>query len=187
MPFEFKNLDIPEVVLIIPKVFEDDRGFFMETYKSSEFKKNGINADFVQHNHSKSKKGVLRGLHYQLNPKAQGKLLRVVKGALLDVVVDIRKGSPTYGKWVSAELNDQNKHMLWVPPGFAHGILTLENNTELLYEVTEEYSPENERGILWNDSEIGIKWPIEKPSLVERDKSNPPLKEAENNFVYKEK
>ena len=185
MPFEFKRLKIPDVILVIPKVFEDERGFFAETYKRSDFIKNGVPFDFVQDNHSKSNKGVLRGLHYQLNPKAQGKLVRVVRGALLDVAVDIRRGSPYYAKWISVELNAENKHMLWVPPGFAHGILILENNTELLYKVTEEYSPENDRGILWNDRELGIKWPTNEPVLSAKDAKQRLLKDAENNFVYK--
>ena len=186
MPFEFKRLEIPDVILITPKVFGDDRGFFMETFKRSEFEKYGINLDFVQDNHSKSKKGVIRGLHYQLNPKAQGKLVRVTRGVLIDVVVDIRKGSPYYGKWLSVELTEENKQMLWVPPGFAHGICTLEDQTELLYKATGEYSPKDERGILWNDPDIGVEWPISDPELLERDARQPLLKDAENNFVYKE-
>lgn len=184
MPFQFRRLDIPEVILIEPKVFKDQRGFFIETYKLSEFKENGIDYEFVQDNHSKSIKGVLRGLHYQLNPKAQGKLVRVLRGRIFDVAVDIRKGSPHYGQWVGVELSEENKKMLWVPPGFAHGVVALDDGTEILYKVTAEYSPENDRGILWNDPDIGIKWPIDTPILSEKDAKQPFLKDTENNFIY---
>ena len=183
MPFEFIRLEIPDVVLIKPLVFPDERGFFMETFKKSDFVRNGINYDFVQDNHSKSKKGVLRGLHYQLNPKAQGKLVRCIKGKIWDVAVDIRKGSPWYSKWVAVELSEENKHMLWIPPGFAHGFVALENS-EILYKCTEEYEPALDRGIIWNDREIGIKWPITNPILSKKDAGLPELKSAENNFVY---
>jgi len=187
MPFEFKRLEIPDVILIVPKVFGDDRGFFMETYKDSDFKKNGIDVNFVQDNHSKSNKGVIRGLHYQLNPKAQGKLVRVTKGRVIDVAVDIRKGSPYYGKHIAVELSGENKKMLWIPPGFAHGICILEDDTEFLYKVSGgEYSPENDRGIIWNDPEISIQWPIRNPQLSEKDANLPLLKNADNNFIYGE-
>ncbi len=186
MPFEFKKLDIPDVVLIKPKVFEDTRGFFMEVYKASEFKKNGITHDFVQDNHSVSCKGVLRGLHYQLKPMEQGKLVRCVKGKIWDVVVDIRKGSPWYGKWVAQELSEKNKLMLWVPPGFAHGFVALEEHTEVIYKVTKEYAPELDRGIIWNDPDLGINWRIKSPVISEKDGGLPRLEEAENNFVYGE-
>jgi len=185
MPFEFKKLDIPDVVLVIPKVFGDERGFFMETFKKSDFEKFGIKGDWVQDNHSRSKKGVLRGLHYQLEPKAQGKLVRVVRGMVFDVAVDIRKGSPWYGKWVGVILSEENKYMLWIPPGFAHGFLALEES-EVVYKCTAEYAPELDRGIIWNDPEIGIVWPIENPILSPKDSKHPFLKDAENNFVYKE-
>ncbi|HOP95656.1 MAG TPA: dTDP-4-dehydrorhamnose 3,5-epimerase [Dictyoglomaceae bacterium] len=184
MPFNFIKLEIPEVILIEPTVFSDERGFFIETYKLSEFKKNGIDYDFVQDNHSKSKKGVLRGLHYQLKPMEQGKLVRCIKGRIWDVAVDIRKGSPTYRKWVAVELSEDNKKMLWIPQGFLHGFVALEDNTEIIYKVTKEYSKEHDRGIFWNDPEINIKWPIDNPILSEKDKSLPLLKEAENNFIY---
>ncbi len=134
MPFSFKRLEIPDVILVEPKVFGDERGFFMETYKASEFKKNGIEYDFVQDNHSKSQKGVLRGLHYQLRPMEQGKLVRCVRGRIWDVAVDIRKGSPWFGKWVAVELSEENKLMFWVPPGFAHGFVALEDGTEVIYQ-----------------------------------------------------
>ncbi len=184
MTFEFKRLEIPGVILITPKVFSDERGFFMESYKESEFKANGINFEFKQDNHSKSSKNVLRGLHYQLEPYAQGKLVRVITGKIFDVAVDIRKGSPTFGKWVSAELSEDNKKMLWIPPGFAHGFLSLEDNTNVLYKSTNEYNKESERGISWNDPEIGIKWPINNPLLSDKDKKHPILKDADINFNY---
>ncbi|WP_461832272.1 dTDP-4-dehydrorhamnose 3,5-epimerase [Aquifex sp.] len=184
MPFIFKKLEIPDVILIEPKVFGDERGFFMETYKSSEFKANGIKYEFVQDNHSRSQKGVLRGLHYQLKPMEQGKLVRCIRGRIWDVAVDIRKGSPWFGKWVAVELSEENKLMLWIPPGFAHGFVALEDGTEVIYKVTKEYSPELDRGIIWNDPDIGIKWPIKNPILSKKDSSLPKLKDAENNFFY---
>ncbi len=186
MPFKFTRLEIPDVILVEPVVFGDERGFFMETYKASDFKANGIPFDFVQDNHSKSQKGVLRGLHYQLNPKAQGKLVRCVKGKIWDVAVDIRKGSPWFGKWVAVELSEENKLMLWIPPGFAHGFVALEDDTEVIYKVTAEYAPELDRGILWCDPELGIDWPIKEPILSEKDAKLPKLKDAENNFVFGE-
>lgn len=183
MPFEFIKLEIPEIVLIKPKVFEDERGFFLEFFKYSEFAKAGIDYNFVQDNHSKSKRGVLRGLHYQLKPRAQGKLIRCIKGRIWDVAVDIRKGSPTFGKWVAAILSEENKYMLWIPAGFAHGFVALEDS-EIIYKCTEEYAPELERGIIWNDPEIGIKWPLSQPIVSKKDAILPELKETENNFVY---
>ncbi|QJA05890.1 dTDP-4-dehydrorhamnose 3,5-epimerase [Thermosulfurimonas marina] len=184
MPFEFKPLEIPDVILVKPKVFGDERGFFMETYKASEFKANRIPYDFVQDNHSRSQRGVLRGLHYQLRPMEQGKLVRCMRGRIWDVAVDIRKGSPWYGKWVAVELSEENKLMLWVPPGFAHGFVALEDGTEVIYKVTKEYAPELDRGIIWNDPDLGIEWPIEDPILSEKDRKQPRLRDAENNFVY---
>lgn len=188
MPFEFIKTEIPEVILIKPKVFSDERGFFMESYKKSEFEKAGIDTDFVQDNHSKSIKGVLRGLHYQKEPAAQGKLVRCIKGRIFDVAVDIRKGSPTYGKWVGYELSEENKLMLWIPKGFAHGFLTLSEEAEIIYKVSgAEYSPQHDAGIIWNDKTINIKWPIdsiENIILSEKDKNLPTLENAEINFVY---
>lgn len=187
MPFIFEKQSIEDVVLIKPKVFEDDRGFFLESYKYSEFYNNGIKEVFIQDNHSKSSYGVLRGLHYQLNPKAQGKLLRCTEGKIFDVAVDIRKGSPTFGKWVGVELSEENKHMFYIPAGFAHGFVALSDKVQLLYKATEEYSPENDRGIRWNDPDINIKWNIDfEPLLSEKDKKQPMLKDAEINFVYKQ-
>lgn len=184
MPFTFTRLEIPEVILVQPKLFPDDRGFFAETYKMTDFKSNGIEMDFVQDNHSKSKAGVLRGLHYQTNPKAQGKLVRVVSGSVFDVAIDIRKNSPTYGKWVSAILDAKQHNMLWVPPGFAHGVLVLEDDTQLIYKVTEQYSPEHDRCIRWDDPEIAVTWPMSNPDLSEKDLKAPYLKDVNNNFIY---
>jgi len=183
MPFKFKRLEIPDVILIEPQVFEDERGFFMESYKESEFRNFGIEEKFVQDNHSKSKKNVLRGLHYQLPPKEQAKLVSCVKGKVFDVAVDIRKGSPYYGKWIGEYLSEENKNMLFIPTGFAHGYLVMSEEAEILYKVTNEYSPEYDRGITWNDSEIGINWPIEgKPILSEKDKKLSNLEEVNNDF-----
>ena len=189
MPFEFVKTSIRDVILVKPKVFGDERGFFMETYKKSDFVKAGIDTDFVQDNHSKSVKGVLRGLHYQLEPKAQGKLVRCIRGKIFDVAVDIRRGSPTFGKWIGVELSEENKLMLWIPKGFAHGFLTLSEEAEIVYKVSgAEYSPEHDRNIRWNDPDIGIEWPLEgEPILSEKDKIAPLLKDAEVNFVYEER
>jgi len=187
MPFEFKMLEIPDVILIEPKIFQDARGFFTETYKSSDFKNAGINKAFVQDNFSYSRKGVLRGLHYQLNPFAQGKLVKVLKGSIFDVAVDIRKGSPYFGKWVYAILSAENRLMLWIPEGFAHGFLSLEEATEVLYKNTNEYNPSLDRGIIWNDPQIGIRWPDREPLLSDKDNKHPSLIQAENNFVYTRK
>jgi len=178
MPFDFERLVIPEVVRVKPKVFADQRGFFMETYKYSDFAAFGIKEQFVQDNHSRSTKGVLRGLHYQKNPKAQGKLVRVVVGEVFDVAVDIRKGSTTYGKWVGERLSAENKRMLYIPTGFAHGFCVLSDVAEVLYKTTEEYSPVHDAGIRWNDPEIGIHWPIEEPILSAKDAALPPLRKA---------
>ncbi len=187
MPFEFIKTRIPDVIIIKPKVFGDDRGFFMETYKESDFRKAGIDTDFVQDNHSRSIKGVLRGLHYQLEPMAQGKLVRCIKGRIFDVAVDLRKKSPSFGKWVGVELSEENKLMLWIPKGFAHGFLTLSEEAEVIYKVSgAEYSPEHDRSIRWNDPEIGINWPLEEePVLSEKDRNAPFLKEAKINFIYR--
>lgn len=185
MPFRFERLQIPDVVLIEPKVFPDERGFFMETYKYSDFAAFGIKERFVQDNHSRSTKGVLRGLHYQNPPKAQGKLIRAVVGTIFDVAVDIRQGSPTYGKWVGVELSAENRRMLYIPPGFAHGFCVLTDVAEVLYKTTEEYAPEYEAGIIWNDPEIGIRWPVDKPIVSAKDAGWPPLKEAVNGFVHR--
>lgn len=179
MPFEFKKLKIPEVILISPKIYSDNRGFFLESYKTSEFKENGIVECFVQDNHSSSSKSVLRGLHYQLPPFAQGKLVRCIKGEIFDVAVDIRRKSPYYGNWVGIKLNQDNNQMLYIPPGFAHGFYTLSDNTEVIYKVTVEYSKECDRGIIWCDKSINIQWPDDDVILSRKDKELPELKEAE--------
>ncbi len=181
MPFEFKRLKINDVILVIPKVFEDERGFFMERYKKSDFLKNGINVEFNQDNHSKSTKGVLRGLHYQAPPKAQAKLVSCVQGEIFDVAVDIRKNSPTFGQWVGEKLSRENKNMLFIPEGFAHGFVVLSETAELLYKASNEFSKEHDRGILWNDSQIGIDWGIDfEPILSEKDKKQPKLREIKD-------
>ena len=185
MPFTFARLEIPDVILVEVQSFKDDRGFFRETYKQSEFLKNGATGSFVQDNHSYSKRGVLRGLHYQKPPNAQAKLVSIVRGEIFDVAVDIRRGSPTYGKWVAQILSRENHPMLYIPEGFAHGYLVLSEEADVVYKVTSEYSPENERGIIWNDPQLAIQWPIERPILSPRDARYPTLADADNNFVYK--
>ena len=154
--------------MITPKVYGDSRGFFLESYNEREFANAGIAEKFVQDNHSRSAKGVLRGLHYQ-HPRAQGKLVRVVHGAIFDVAVDIRVGSPTFGKWVGVTLDDAKKELLWIPPGFAHGFCVVSDEADVLYKATEFYSPADERGIMWNDPTLGISWPTEDPILSQRD------------------
>ncbi|NQX66714.1 dTDP-4-dehydrorhamnose 3,5-epimerase [Paenibacillus alba] len=171
------------LLIIEPDVHGDHRGFFMESYHRAKMAEQGIDIVFVQDNHSLSKEaGVLRGLHYQLNPKAQTKLIRVVSGAIYDVAVDIRSSSPTFGQWVGVELSESNKRQLLVPQGFAHGFCTIVPHTQVLYKVDEYYSPENDRGVLWNDSAIGIDWPAANPILSEKDGKHPLLKDAEINF-----
>ncbi len=179
MPFMFTPLDIPGLVLVVPRQFPDDRGSFFETYKTSDFEDHGITGAFVQDNHSISKGGVLRGLHYQIPPAAQGKLVRVTRGRAWDVAVDIRKKSPDFLKWTSVELNDENRHMLYIPPGFAHGFIALTDNVHLLYKCTAEYSSAHERGIRWDDPQIDISWPVEVPLISERDDELPLLKDAQ--------
>ncbi|WP_409264372.1 dTDP-4-dehydrorhamnose 3,5-epimerase [Pseudomonas sp. KCJK9000] len=174
-------LAIPGVFQFTPKVFGDDRGFFYESFNANVFEEvTGLRTDFVQDNHSRSVKGVLRGLHYQLPPRAQGKLVRVVQGEVFDVAVDIRRSSPTFGKWVGAVLSAENKNQLWIPPGFAHGFVTLSETAEFLYKTTDFYSPASERCIAWDDPEIGIEWPIDfSPSLSGKDQLGGALANAE--------
>ncbi|MGH1477064.1 dTDP-4-dehydrorhamnose 3,5-epimerase [Yersinia proxima] len=169
--------EIPDVLIFEPKVFGDDRGFFFESFSQRIFEDAvGRKVEFVQDNHSKSCKGVLRGLHYQLDPHAQGKLVRCVAGEVFDVAVDIRKESATFGKWVGVNLSAENKRQLWIPEGFAHGFLVLSDGAEFVYKTTNYYHPESDRGIMWNDSTIGIKWPItENIQLSEKDKKHPQL------------
>lgn len=176
-------LKLDGVFLLEPKVHGDNRGFFMESYNEEVMQSLGLNYNFIQDNHSLSAEpGVIRGLHYQLNPKAQTKLVRVLSGAIYDVVVDIRKNSPTFGQWVRVILSEYNKHQLLVPKGFAHGFCTLVPNTQVLYKVDEYYSPENDRGILWNDPTLGIDWPTSQPVLSDKDQRHPLLQDAEMNF-----
>ncbi len=165
------------VLLIAPKVFGDARGFFLETFQARRYAEAGIPNSFVQDNHSRSARGVLRGLHYQIE-RPQGKLVMVTKGAVFDVAVDIRKGSPTFGQWFGAELNDENHHQLYVPPGFAHGFCVLSEQADFLYKCTETYAPDLERSIIWNDPDIAIAWPLEAPSLSARDARAPRLKDV---------
>lgn len=184
MSFIFETLELPEVVLITPRVFGDARGFFVETYKRSEFAGAGITEYFVQDNCSRSSKHVLRGLHYQKSPAAQGKLVRCLSGRIFDVAVDIRRGSPTYARWVGVELSEENRQMLYIPPAFAHGFVVLDDMAEIMYKCTQEYSPGNDRGILWSDPEIGIEWTVADPLLSEKDRALPLLKDADINFEY---
>lgn len=174
-------LAIADVFLFTPKLFGDERGFFFESFNANIFSEvAGVRPDFVQDNHSRSVKGVLRGLHYQLPPHAQGKLVRVVQGEVFDVAVDIRRSSPTFGKWVGAVLSAENKNQLWIPPGFAHGFVTLSETAEFLYKTTEFYSPGSERCIAWDDSAIAIEWPIDfTPSLSSKDLHGVTLADAE--------
>jgi dTDP-4-dehydrorhamnose 3,5-epimerase len=184
--FNFRRSKILSDVLIIePRVFRDERGWFAETYRKSEFEAFGITLPFLQDNHSRStSKGVLRGLHFQKEPTAQGKLVRCVVGEVFDVAVDIRKGSPTYGRWDSEILSAENQSMVWVPPGYAHGFLTTTDIAEVQYKVTSEYSKTHDRGVRWNDPAIGIKWPTTKPIVSRKDAEAPLLKDADNNFVW---
>ena len=183
MPFLFNRVGIPDLILLQAKSFSDKRGFFLEHFKESEFFKNGIRTKFVQDNFSYSYKGVLRGLHYQIIPKAQAKLVIVLGGEIFDVAVDLRKKSPSYGKWFGDILSDKNHKMLFIPEGFAHGFCVLSEFAQVLYKVNQEYSPEHERGIIWNDPTLNIEWPTEKPILTEKDFQLPLLKDAENNFL----
>ncbi|HAR62510.1 MAG: dTDP-4-dehydrorhamnose 3,5-epimerase [Candidatus Margulisiibacteriota bacterium] len=179
MPFQFSKLSIPDLVLLEPKVFHDSRGYFVETYKESEFLAQGINYSFVQDNRSKSIKGVLRGLHYQLAPKSQGKLVSVIKGRVWDVAVDIRKSSPMFGKWIGIELSEENNRIFFIPPGFAHGFVALTDEVHLQYKCTNEYSGALDRGIIWNDPDLAIDWPVSAPIVSQKDSLLPRLKDAE--------
>lgn len=186
---EVVALDIPAVKLIQPRKFEDARGFFSETYNKAELAEHGIDLEFVQDNHSYSReRGVIRGLHYQEPPFAQDKLVRVVRGAILDVAVDIRRGSPTFGKHVTAILSTENWTQILVPAGFAHGICTLEPNTEIIYKVTNYYSPDHDRGIAWDDPALAIDWPVtaEEAILSDKDRRQPRLSEIASCFEYSE-
>ncbi len=186
---EIQRLDIPDVLIVKPKKFGDHRGFFSETYKKKALVDAGVDVEFVQDNHSFSAtKGTVRGLHFQTDPFAQGKLVRVVRGAILDVAVDIRRGSPTYGKHVSAVISAEEWNQIYLPVGFAHGLCTLEPDTEVLYKVTAPYSPENDRGLLWNDPALGIEWPLAEGEAVlsDKDRVHPTLADLPEYFRYQE-
>ncbi len=173
---------ISDLLILIPDLFEDDRGTFFESYNKERLHELGITQDFVQDNESKSRKGVIRGLHFQLPPYEQGKLVRVVKGAVLDVAVDLRKDSASFGQWVSVELSDQNKKMMWIPAGFAHGFVALEEDTVFVYKCTKQYNPESERSIRWNDPDLNIDWGIRDAILSEKDKNAPLFREIHSPF-----
>ena len=176
MPLKFSRESIPEIIMIEPDVFNDERGFFMEFYHSDRYNEIGIKKPFLQDNHSHSKKGVLRGLHYQLkNP--QEKLVYVIRGEIYDVAVDIRFGSPTFGQWAGALLSDKNRRQLFIPEGFAHGFCVLSETSDVIYKCTDIYTPGDEYGILWSDSEVDITWPIKKPIYSDKDGKNPKLNE----------
>ena len=184
MPFQFQHLAIPDVLLVEARSFKDDRGFFLETYKMSDFAAYGVPGPFVQDNWSHSCRGTLRGLHYQKQPKAQGKLVMVLSGEVFDVAVDIRRGSPTYGQWVGLTLHARDCRMLYVPPGFAHGFCVVSRTADVAYKVTEEYAPQLDRGILWNDPDIAVHWPVATPLLKPKDAALPLLRDADNDFVW---
>jgi dTDP-4-dehydrorhamnose 3,5-epimerase len=178
---KFIQSAIPDVILIEPNVFGDHRGFFMETWQRQTFAENCIDYDFVQDNHSKSSQGILRGLHYQIE-QTQGKLVRVVAGAVFDVAVDMRASSPTFGEWVGYELSAENQRMLWVPPGFAHGFYVITEAAEFVYKCTDYYAPEHERSVLWKDEKLGIDWPLlngKEPTLSQKDAEAPSFADAE--------
>ena len=180
MPFEFLPQKIKEVILVQPKVFEDKRGFFLESYKKTDFVKNGIDVEFTQDNHSKSVSKVLRGLHFQAAPYEQAKLVRCVKGRIYDVAVDIRPNSPTFRQYIKVELSEENKKMLYIPEGFAHGFVVLSEDAEICYKASGEYNANADSGIFWADDEIAIDWEIDfEPIISEKDKNLPMLKEIE--------
>jgi dTDP-4-dehydrorhamnose 3,5-epimerase len=180
MPYTVTPTAIPDVLILEPKVFGDARGFFYESFNARDFAQaTGLDVHFVQDNHSKSAKGVLRGLHYQIR-HPQGKLVRVVQGEVFDVVVDLRKSSPTFGKWVGVTLSDSNHRQLWVPPGFAHGFVVLSDSAEFLYKTTDYWYPEHERSLLWSDASVGVDWPVDAdPVLAAKDAAGQLLDEAE--------
>lgn len=177
---EFCPTTLPEVVLVKPRLFGDARGFFMETWQAERYAAAGIRGDFVQDNHSRSAQGVLRGLHYQ-SQQVQGKLVRVVRGEVFDVAVDLRRSSPTFGRWVGAHLSGENHHQLWIPPGFAHGLYTLSDTAELLYKCTDYYAPAHEHTLIWDDPDVGIEWPLvagQAPLLSDKDARGQKIRDA---------
>ena len=183
MSFIFNSLRIPDVISITPHLFNDERGYFFENFNHSKFKQNQIDLNFIQENFSKSKKNVIRGLHFQKNPKAQAKLVTAVSGEIFDVAVDLRKNSPTFGKWVSEILSEVNHKSLYVPEGFAHGFCVLSEGATVVYKINQEYSPDHEQGIIWNDPDIGISWPISESIISEKDQNLPLFKTQTYDFV----
>lgn len=181
---EIIETKIPGLLIIKPDVFEDDRGYFFESYNKDKFESAGIDVNFVQDNESKSQKGVLRGLHFQNPPHAQGKLVRVMRGSVLDVAVDIRRGSPTYGQWDSIVLSGDNKIMYWIPEGMAHGFLTLEDDTVFFYKCSKVYNKNSEGSIRWNNPDLNIDWGVSEPILSEKDKTSPLFKDFESKFIF---
>ncbi len=173
MPFTFTPLAIPEVILVETRIFEDSRGFFAEIYQDESFREAGIAERFVQDNYSFSRRGVLRGMHFQRTPYAQGKLVRVLKGGVWDVAVDLRRDAPTFGQWVGQELSEENRYAMWVPPGFAHGFVVLSDEAHFLYKCTAPYRPVSEGGFRWDDPDVGIEWPTDDIVLSERDAALP--------------
>jgi dTDP-4-dehydrorhamnose 3,5-epimerase len=184
LPYAFEPLPIPGVVAVATQVFADARGFFEETYTHSAFADAGIRERFVQDNHSRSRHRVLRGLHYQKRAAAQGKLVSVIRGAVYDVAVDLRLGSPTFARWVGVVLSEENHRMLYVPPGCAHGFVVLSEVADVVYKVTHEYSPAHDRGVRWDDPTIGVDWPLRDPILSEKDCQLPTLAEADLDFPW---
>ena len=183
MSYKFTPLKLTGLLLIEGQVYHDDRGYFLESFREKDMREAGI-PPLVQDNISRSSRGTLRGMHYQKNPAAIGKLVRCVRGRIFDVAVDIRKGSPTYGQWAGVELGEEGNSALWVPAGFAHGFYALSEIVDVIYKVTGYYSPENDRGIIWNDPTVGIRWPSGDVRLSPKDAKNPPLAQADNNFVW---
>lgn len=183
LSFKFEPLEIEGLILVSQACYHDDRGFFQESYREETFIEAGIPA-FVQDNHARSRLNVLRGLHYQLNPMSQGKLVRCIRGRIFDVAVDIRKGSPTYGQWYGLELSEGNQQMLFIPEGFAHGYCALTADAEVLYKTTRYWSAQHERTIRWDDPKVGVLWPLSNPVLSDKDRQSPDLYDAENNFSY---
>jgi len=186
MAIQVKRCEIPGLMIITSEIHQDSRGYFMESYRRSDYRKAGIEVEFLQDNILLSKRGTIRGLHYQLEPHAQGKLLWAVTGKIFEVAVDIRKGSPTFGRWIGVVLTPESGKQFWIPPGFAAGMTALEDNSLLAYKTTNEYSKPHERGIRWNDPEIGIVWPSDPSEMIisEKDQHQPLLKDAEINFIY---
>jgi dTDP-4-dehydrorhamnose 3,5-epimerase len=182
MPFIFSNMPIEGLVVVAPRLFPDDRGFFMETFKESDFLKAGINARFVQDNHSRSSKGTLRGLHFQKPPHAQAKLVRCIRGRLWDVAVDLRSGSPTYKKWHGVELSEESRAMFFIPAGFAHGFVALEDGTELQYKCSAEYNSQSDGGIRWDDPDLGVEWPLKDVLVSSKDAGLPRFKDINPPF-----